>query len=160
MPMHSNPVGAPFDLPVKIVRPLLETWGLPERGSSASAGLDVRACLDEEVVIAPGQRSLIPTGFAMHLGDPGLAALLVSRSGLGAKQGLTVAQGVGLIDSDYTGEVMVMLLNTADEPRTVSPGDRIAQLVIVPVFTPNLILVEELDSTERGAGGFGSSGNR
>ena len=145
-------------LVVKVLNEKVRQWGLPKRGSAGSAGLDLMACLETSLSLLPGERSLIPTGIAIHLADPQMAALILSRSGLGAKKGLTVAQGVGLIDSDYTGELKVMLLNTSKETQTVEPGDRIAQLVVTPIFTPELVEVESLEETERGASGFGSTG--
>ena len=108
--------------------------------------------------IAPGARAAIPTGIAIEIGQPGVAGFVFSRSGLGAKHGLTVAQGVGVIDPDYRGEIMVWLLNTSSEPRTVANGERIAQLVLLPVFSPVIEVAEELGDTSRGSGGFGHTG--
>jgi len=124
-----------------------------------SAGADLRAAITSAVTIAPGARAMIPTGLAIEIRAPGLAGFVFSRSGLGAKHGLTVAQGVGLIDPDYRGEIIVWLLNTSGEPRTVSPGERIAQLVIMPFAPARFILAEELGDTRRGAGGFGHTGS-
>ncbi|MEF3698604.1 dUTP diphosphatase [Desulfolutivibrio sp.] len=144
-------------LPVR-VKYLRDTASPPHRGTDQSAGLDLAAALSAEVAIAPGQRAAIPTGLSIEIGRPGIAGFVFSRSGLGAKDGLTVAQGVGVIDPDYRGEIMVWLLNTASEPRTVRPGQRIAQLVFLPVFTAELLTADELSDTGRGAGGFGHTG--
>lgn len=130
----------------------------PAYATSGSAGLDLRACLDTPENIAPGERRCVPVGFAMELRSPGLAGFVFSRSGLGAKHGITVAQGVGVIDPDYRGEICVYLLNTSGEPRTIEPGERIAQLVIMPVALPSIAVVEALGETARGAGGFGHTG--
>jgi dUTP pyrophosphatase len=144
-------------LPVR-VKFLRGTATPPHRGTDQSAGLDLGAALETEVTIAPGGRAAIPTGLSIEIGRPGIAAFVFSRSGLGAKDGLTVAQGVGVIDPDYRGEIMVFLLNTASEPRTVRPGQRIAQLLFLPVFTAELLTSDALSDTGRGAGGFGHTG--
>ena len=131
----------------------------PTVATPGSAGMDLRADIDAETLtIAPGARAAIPTGIAIEIETPGLAGFVYSRSGLGAKHGLTVAQGVGVIDPDYRGEIIVWLLNTADEPRTISRHERIAQLILAPVVRPVVIAVEELGDTRRGSGGFGHSG--
>ncbi|MEA5090463.1 dUTP diphosphatase [Solidesulfovibrio sp.] len=131
----------------------------PSVATPGSAGMDLRADIDAETLtIAPGARAAIPTGIAIEIETPGLAGFVYSRSGLGAKHGLTVAQGVGVIDPDYRGEIIVWLLNTADEPRTISRHERIAQLILAPVVRPVVIPVEELGDTRRGSGGFGHSG--
>ncbi|MEG2172750.1 MAG: dUTP diphosphatase [Desulfovibrionaceae bacterium] len=124
-----------------------------------SAGLDLRACFAQEVAdIAPGQRLGVPTGLAMAPCQPGVAGFVYARSGLGAVQGLTVAQGVGLIDPDYRGEIRVFLLNTSDSIKHLRRGERMAQIVFQPYFRAELTVVDALESTERGAGGFGHSG--
>lgn len=124
-----------------------------------SAGLDLRAALDDAcVTIAPGGRLAVPTGLAIEIEHPGLAGFVYSRSGLGARDGLTVAQGVGLIDPDYRGELVVWLLNTSDQERTVCRGERIAQLVIAPFVRARVFPVDELGDTRRGSGGFGHTG--
>ncbi len=124
-----------------------------------SAGLDLRACLDtDEREIAPGERVAVPTGIAIEINEPGMAAYVFSRSGLGTKEGLTVSQGVGVIDPDYRGEIIVSLLNTSGETRRIKRGQRIAQLVFMPVFQGVITPVEALGKTDRGAGGFGSTG--
>ena len=131
---------------------------IPQYATAGSAGMDLHACLDEPLVIEPGQRVKVPTGLAIALPDPGYAAFLFPRSGLGVKSGITLPNCVGVVDSDYRGEVIVGLVNLSDAPYTVQPGDRIAQMVILPVTRANLHVVDELDDTGRGAGGFGSTG--
>ena len=131
---------------------------LPAYATDGSAGLDLRACLDGPVTLEPGQTQLVPTGFAIHLQDPGLAAVLLPRSGLGHKHGIVLGNLVGLIDSDYQGQVMVSVWNRGDHPFTISPGERIAQMIVVPVVQVELEVVEEFSASARGGGGFGSSG--
>jgi dUTP pyrophosphatase len=133
---------------------------LPQYATSGSAGLDLRACLDEPLILAPGAAELIPTGLAIHLDDPGLAALLLPRSGLGHKHGIVLGNLVGLIDSDYQGQVMVSCWNRGREPFTVQPGERIAQMIVVPVVQVELEIVESFEVSHRGAGGFGHSGRQ
>jgi dUTP pyrophosphatase len=131
---------------------------LPGYATDGSAGLDLRACLDVPVILEPGQTHLVPTGFAIHLEDPGLAAVLLPRSGLGHKHGIVLGNLVGLIDSDYQGQVMVSVWNRGNHPFTISPGERIAQMIVVPVVQVELEVVSEFQGSARGAGGFGSSG--
>src|SRR6186713_1031774 len=131
---------------------------LPQYATQGSAGLDLRACLAEPLSLAPGQAELIPTGLAIYLEDPSLAAVLLPRSGLGHKHGIVLGNLVGLIDSDYQGQVMVSCWNRGREPYTISPGERIAQLVIVPVVQVELEVVSDFTATHRGGGGFGHSG--
>jgi dUTP pyrophosphatase len=131
---------------------------LPHYATPGSAGLDLRACLDAPVTLAPGQTELIPTGLAIHLDDSGLAAVLLPRSGLGHKHGIVLGNLVGLIDSDYQGQVMVSCWNRGNAPFTIAPGERIAQMVVVPVVQVDLEVVGEFTESHRGAGGFGSSG--
>ena len=131
---------------------------VPSYATAGSAGMDLRACIDAPVTIMPGEQGLIPTGLAIALPDPGYVALLYARSGLAIKHGLSPANCVGVIDSDYRGEIVVALRNYAKEPYTVEPGERIAQMVITPVVQAKVALVDELDHTDRGAGGFGSTG--
>ena len=132
---------------------------MPHYGTTGSAGLDLRACLEEDKLLLPGQTLLIPTGMAIHLGDAGYAAMLLPRSGLGHKQGIVLGNLVGLIDSDYQGPLMVSLWNRGDKPFTIQVGERIAQMVVVPVVQPKLVVVEDFEtSTERGEGGFGHTG--
>lgn len=131
---------------------------LPAYATDGSAGLDLRACLDAPVTLEPGQTHLVPTGFAIHLEDPGLAAVLLPRSGLGHKHGIVLGNLVGLIDSDYQGQVMVSVWNRGAHPFTISPGERIAQMIVVPVVQVELEVVREFSASARGSGGFGSSG--
>jgi dUTP pyrophosphatase len=131
---------------------------LPAYATPGSAGLDLRACLDAPLVVEPGQATLIPTGLAMHIGDPGLAALLLPRSGLGHKHGIVLGNLVGLIDSDYQGPLMVSCWNRGHEAFTVQPMERIAQMVIVPVVQARFQRVEAFAESSRGEGGFGSTG--
>ena len=131
---------------------------LPAYATPGSAGLDLRACLDAALVIEPGQTQLIPTGLAIHIGDPGLAAMLLPRSGLGHKHGIVLGNLVGLIDSDYQGPLMVSCWNRGAAAFTVRPMERIAQLVIVPVVQARFRIVDEFDETDRGVRGFGSTG--
>ena len=131
---------------------------LPAYATSGSAGLDLRACLTEALVLEPGQTSLIPTGLAIHIGDPGLAAMILPRSGLGHKHGIVLGNLVGLIDSDYQGPLMVSCWNRGSSAFTVQPLERIAQLVIVPVVQARFRVVDDFDASTRGAGGFGSTG--
>ena len=131
---------------------------LPAYATPGSAGLDLRACIDAALVIEPGQTVLIPTGLAIHLKDPGLAAMILPRSGLGHKHGIVLGNLVGLIDSDYQGPLMVSCWNRGASAFTVQPLDRIAQLVIVPVVQASFRVVPEFDASDRGAGGFGSTG--
>jgi len=131
---------------------------LPDYATDGSAGLDLRACIDAPLVLAPGRAELIPTGVAIHLDDPTLAALILPRSGLGHKHGIVLGNLVGLIDSDYQGQLMVSCWNRGAEPFTIRAGERIAQLVIVPVAQVQLEVVAEFTASARGAGGFGHSG--
>lgn len=139
------------------VKKIRENAVLPTYGSAAAAGADLYACLAEPVAIAPGQTCFIPTGLSMEI-PAGYAGLIYARSGLACKKGLAPANKVGVVDSDYRGEFMVALHNHGEEVQTVSCGDRIAQLVITPVYTPGFCAVEELSDTQRADGGFGSTG--
>lgn len=131
---------------------------LPAYATPGSAGLDLRACLDGPLVLAPGATHLVPTGLAIHIGDPGLAAVILPRSGLGHKHGIVLGNLVGLIDSDYQGQLMVSTWNRGDTPFTLEPMERLAQLVIVPVVQARFQEVQDFSASERGAGGFGSTG--
>ncbi|MFI4930334.1 MAG: dUTP diphosphatase [Burkholderiales bacterium] len=131
---------------------------LPAYATAGSAGLDLRACIDAPIVLEPGQAALIPTGLAIHIGDPGFAAMLLPRSGLGHKHGIVLGNLVGLIDSDYQGPLMVSCWNRGVAVYTVQPLERIAQMVIVPVVQAQFRRVEAFDESVRGAGGFGSTG--
>jgi dUTP pyrophosphatase len=131
---------------------------LPAYATPGSAGLDLRACLDAPVVLAPGETTLVPTGLAIHIGDPGLAAMILPRSGLGHKHGIVLGNLVGLIDSDYQGQLMVSVWNRGQSEFTVNPLEHIAQMVIVPVVQATFRRVDEFDASHRGEGGFGSTG--
>jgi dUTP pyrophosphatase len=131
---------------------------LPVYATPGSAGLDLRACIDAPLAIAPGATHLIPTGVAIHIADPGYAAVILPRSGLGHKHGIVLGNLVGLIDSDYQGPLMVSCWNRGSEPYTVNPLDRIAQLVVLPVVQAEFRVVESFEASARGEGGFGSSG--
>jgi dUTP pyrophosphatase len=148
----------PLDVNVLFLHPVWDEHTL-EYATDHSAGLDLRACIDAERLDIPaGGRAAIPTGIAIEIRTPGVAGFIFSRSGLGAKEGLTVSQGVGVIDPDYRGQLIVSLLNTSGALRSVERGQRIAQLVFLPSFTARLIKVDELGATQRGAGGFGHTG--
>ena len=131
---------------------------LPTRATEGSAGLDLRACLQEPLTLEPGQSELVPTGFAIHIADPGYAALILPRSGLGHKHGIVLGNLVGLIDSDYQGEIMISCWNRGRDAFTIEVGERIAQLVVVPVQQVEFKIVEEFPQSARGAGGFGHTG--
>jgi dUTP pyrophosphatase len=131
---------------------------LPKRASEGAAGCDLAACLDSPVVLAPMERALIPTGLAVELSDSGYGLFVFSRSGLSLREGIAAVNGVGVVDSDYRGELCVPLINFSDREYTVQNGDRIAQIVVMPVEQPEFSWVETLDETVRGAGGFGSTG--
>jgi dUTP pyrophosphatase len=145
-------------LDVKILDARLKAQ-MPAYATPGSAGLDLRACLDAPLTLAPDTWQLVPTGLAIHLADPGYAALILPRSGLGHKHGLVLGNLVGLIDSDYQGQLMVSAWNRGHTPYTIAPLDRIAQLVIVPVTQAQLNIVDEFDPSARGTGGYGSTGN-
>jgi dUTP pyrophosphatase len=133
---------------------------MPHYATPGSAGLDLRACIDEALVLAPGQTQLIPTGLSIHIGDPGFAAMLLPRSGLGHKHGIVLGNLVGLIDSDYQGPLMVSCWNRGNAPFTIEPMERIAQMVIVPVVQAVFRRVDSFAASDRGEGGFGSTGKR
>ena len=144
-----------IDVKIKLTRGAQE----PEYATDGSAAVDIRAALEGgEVIINPGERAMIPTGIAISTGRDDVVAVMVGRSGLGAKHGITLANGIGVIDSDYRGEIRATLINNGNEPFKVSDGDRIAQLMFMPVIQASFIEADELDETERGTGGFGSTG--
>ncbi len=146
-------------LQVRILDPRLGTeFPLPAYATEGSAGLDLRACLEAPLVLAAARAELIPTGLAIHLADPALAAVILPRSGLGHRHGIVLGNLVGLIDSDYQGQLMVSCWNRGTEPFTIRPGERIAQLVVVPVVQVQLEVVPEFNASTRGTGGFGHSG--
>jgi deoxyuridine 5'-triphosphate nucleotidohydrolase len=135
-----------------------QAFALPAYATDGSAGMDLRACLDAPLTLAPGQTQLVPTGLAIHIDHPGLAAMILPRSGLGHKHGIVLGNLVGLIDSDYQGQLMVSMWNRGQNVFTIEPGERIAQLVVVPVVQVDLEVVNDFAASTRGAGGFGHSG--
>lgn len=146
-------------LQLKILDPRLgEAFPLPDYATPGSAGMDLRAMLDAPIELLPGHTELIPTGLAIHIGDPSLAAVILPRSGLGHKHGIVLGNLVGLIDSDYQGQLYVSCWNRGDQPFRIEVGERIAQLVLVPVVRAAFEQVEEFDESDRGSGGFGHSG--
>jgi dUTP pyrophosphatase len=145
-----------MELKIKLLSPRAV---LPRYATSGSAAMDLSACIDAPVTIAPRQLVTLPTGIAIALPSAEYVALVFARSGLGVKHGVSLANAVGVIDSDYRGEIKVGLTNLSDTPYTIQPGDRIAQLAVMPVSHAQVIQTEELDETERGSGGFGSTGN-
>ena len=144
-------------LDVKILDPRMRGQ-LPHYATSGSAGLDLRACIDQPITLAPGQTELVPTGIAIHLDDPGLAAVILPRSGLGHKHGIVLGNLVGLIDSDYQGQIFVSTWNRGNAPFVLNPMERLAQLVVVPVVQVEFNVVDDFAQSSRGAGGFGSTG--
>ncbi|WP_306396874.1 dUTP diphosphatase [Telluria beijingensis] len=147
------------NIDLKILDPRMKEL-LPAYGTPGSAGLDLRACLDAPLTIEPGQTVLVPTGLAIHIGDPGYAAMILPRSGLGHKSGIVLGNLVGLIDSDYQGQLMVSTWNRSATTFVLQPMDRLAQLIVVPVLQVGFNVVEEFASSDRGAGGFGSTGKQ
>lgn len=146
-------------LPIKILDSRLGTqWPLPAYATDGAAGLDLRAMLDAPLQLAAGETQLLRTGLAIHIGDPGLAAMILPRSGLGHKHGIVLGNLVGLIDSDYQGELMVSCWNRGSQSFTIEPGERIAQLVLVPVVRAVFEVVQDFAASDRGAGGFGHTG--
>jgi len=133
---------------------------LPQYATPGSAGLDLRACIDAPLTVLPGQTELVPSGIAIHLGDPGLAAVVLPRSGLGHRHGIVLGNLVGLIDSDYQGQIFMSTWNRGNTPFTINPMERLAQLVVVPVVQVSFNVVSEFGESNRGAGGFGSTGKR
>jgi dUTP pyrophosphatase len=151
----------PMSLEVKILDPRFGAeWPLPAYATAASAGLDLRAAIDAPLTLTPGDAELVPSGLAIHLGDPGLCAVILPRSGLGHKHGIVLGNGTGLIDADYQGPLLISIWNRGREPFTMQPGDRIAQLVVLPIVRTQLRVVDEFESSARGAGGFGHTGMR
>jgi len=149
------------ELQVKLLNPLIGTRiPVPEYATPGSAGMDLRACIDEPLRLHPGDTILIPTGISIYIEDPGLAAIILPRSGLGHKHGIVLGNLVGLIDSDYQGEIMISCWNRSADSFNIEQGDRIAQLVIIPVVQARFSIVSEFVETKRGTGGFGSSGKQ
>ena len=140
------------------IKKLRDNAKIPKRATAGSAGMDLYACIDEPITLAPGQLAIVPTGIAIALPDNSCAAFLYARSGLGVKHGICLSNGVGVIDSDYRGEICAGLCNVSDKPYTIEPDERVCQMVIAPVLTPDVVEVSELDDTDRGEGGFGSTG--
>lgn len=154
-------MSAPRAIDFKVLDPRLGgKFPLPDYATAGSAGLDLRAMLESPLTLAPGDSALVPSGIALHLNDPGLCAIVLPRSGLGHKQGLVLGNLVGLIDSDYQGPLMISLWNRSSAACTVQPGDRVAQLVVMPVQRAALRQVEDFADSDRGAGGFGHTGLR
>jgi dUTP pyrophosphatase len=148
-------------LDVKLLDPRFgDAWPLPEYATAASAALDLRAALDAPLVLAPGDAALVPSGLAIHLKDPGLCALVLPRSGLGHKHGIVLGNGTGLIDADYQGPLLISVWNRGSEAFTIEPGDRIAQLLLLPIVRAALQVVDTFEESTRGAGGFGHTGVR
>jgi len=144
---------------VKILDPRIgDSFPLPAYATPGSAGMDLRACLENDLTLAPGQTELIPTGIAIHIEDPSLCAMILPRSGLGHKHGIVLGNLVGLIDSDYQGQLFVSCWNRGNTTFTIEPGERIAQMVLVPVVQGDFEIVDQFSDSERGDGGFGSSG--
>lgn len=158
-PEPALPVVCPLE--VKLLDPRFGgEWPLPAYATQASAGLDLRAALDAPLTLAPGDAALVPTGLAIYLGDPGLCAVVLPRSGLGHRHGIVLGNGTGLIDADYQGPLMISAWNRGREAFTVAPGDRIAQLVVLPIVRAQLRVVDNFAESARGAGGFGHTGLR
>lgn len=146
---------------LKIIDPRLgKEIPLPEHATDGSAGMDLRACVESNTLIHPGETLLIPTGFAMHISDPGMAAVILPRSGLGHKHGLVLGNLVGLIDSDYQGQVFVSCWNRSDKEFLIEPGMRVAQMVFLPVVMADFEVVDSFEASERGVGGFGHTGRQ
>ena len=148
-------------LQVKVLDPRIGgEWPLPDYATAHSAGLDLRAALDAPLALAPGQAVLVPSGLAIHIGDPSLCAVVLPRSGLGHRHGIVLGNGTGLIDADYQGPLLISVWNRGREPFTIEPGDRIAQLVMLPIVRATLQVVDTFTDSARGAGGFGHTGVR
>ena len=148
-------------LEVKLLDPRFgDAWPIPAYATAASAGLDLRAALDAPLTLQPGDAALVPSGLAIHLADPGLCAMVLPRSGLGHRHGIVLGNGTGLIDADYQGPLLISLWNRGREAFAIEPGDRIAQLVVVPIVRATLQVVDTFEQSERGSGGFGHTGVR
>lgn len=145
------------NIKIKVINNKVHEWGLPKYATEGSAGLDLCACIDKSITINPGERVLVNTGIAIHINDRNLAGFIFARSGLASKKGISLSNGVGVIDSDYINEIKVALVNLGLESQIINPGDRIAQFVVMPVVNINWEMVEDLESTSR-IGGFGSTG--
>ena len=155
-----NPMAA-HELEVRLLDPRFgDSWPMPEYATAASAGMDLRAALETELVLAPGDAALVPSGLSIHIGDPGLCALVLPRSGLGHRDGIVLGNGTGLIDADSQGPLLISLWNRGRETFTIQPGDRIAQLVLAPIVLAKLKVVDTFAGSARGEGGFGHTGVR
>ena len=153
--------GRDFVLQVKLLDPRLGSeWPLPAHATDGSAGLDLRAALDAPLALAPGDAALVPSGMAIHIGDPGLCAVILPRSGLGHRHGIVLGNGTGLIDADYQGPLLISVWNRGHEAFTIQPGDRIAQVMVLPVVRVSLQVVDTFADSARGTGGFGHTGVR
>ena len=154
-------MSAHHELEVRLLDPRYgDSWPLPAYATAASAGMDLRAALEVELVLAPGDAALGPSGLSIHVADPGLCALVLPRSGLGHRHGIVLGNGTGLIDADYQGPLMISVWNRGREPFTLQPGDRIAQLVVLPIVRAALRVVDTFEESARGSGGFGHTGLR
>ena len=152
---------AEHQLEMKLLDPRYgDSWPMPAYATAASAGLDLRAALDAPLTLGPGDAALVPSGLSIHLGDPTMCALILPRSGLGHKHGIVLGNGTGLIDADYQGPLLISVWNRGREAFTMQPGDRIAQLVVLPIVRATLQVVEEFETSARGTGGFGHTGVR
>jgi dUTP pyrophosphatase len=150
-----------YRLEVKLLDPRFgDEWPMPAYATEASAGLDLRAALEAPLVLEPGDAALVPSGLAIHLADPGLCAVVLPRSGLGHRHGIVLGNGTGLIDADYQGPLLISTFNRGREAYTIAPGDRIAQLVVLPIVRARLQVVDTFEQSARGAGGFGHTGVR
>lgn len=150
-----------IEIELKIINPLVgDKIPLPEYATVGSAGMDLRACLEAPLVVAANETVMIPTGFAIHMRDPHMAAMILPRSGLGHKHGIVLGNLVGLIDSDYQGEIKISCWNRSQEAYTITPGERIAQLVLVPTLRASFNIVSNFEATQRGEGGFGHTGGQ
>ncbi len=147
----------PINVKIKLLRDGVQ---LPEYATDGSAAIDLRSAADADITIEPGKRALIPTGIAIAPETSGVVAILAARSGLSVKHGITLTNGIGVIDSDYRGEICASLINVSDTPYTITPGERMAQLMFMPVLQANFLIADELDDTARGTGGFGSTGRK
>ena len=155
-----NPMAA-HELEVRLLDPRFgDSWPMPEYATAASAGMDLRAALETELVLAPGDAALVPSGLSIHIGDPGLCALVLPRSGLGHRHGIVLGNGTGLIDADYQGPLLISVWNRGREAFAIQPGDRIAQLVVMPIARVQLQVVDTFADSARGEGGFGHTGLR
>jgi dUTP pyrophosphatase len=160
-PAPAHPAPAEHRLEVKLLDPRFGSqWPLPDYATTASAALDLRAALDAPLLLAPGDAALVPSGLAIHLADPGLCALVLPRSGLGHKHGIVLGNGTGLIDADYQGPLLISVWNRGSEAFTIEPGDRIAQLLLLPIVRAALQVVDTFEQSARGGGGFGHTGVR